>query len=55
MRKLRSVRRSPDISETGMFKRPNDKDPLQIGLAITILFGRDSAAFPCIVCVVAAP
>jgi len=55
IRKLRSVRRSPDISETGMFKRPNDKDPLQIGLAITILFGRDSAAFPCIVCVVAAP
>lgn len=37
IRKLRSVRRSPDISDTGMLRRPNDSDPLQIGLAIAIL------------------
>jgi len=34
IRKLRSVRRSPDINDTGMFNRPKERDPLQIGRAM---------------------
>src|SRR5690606_12642039 len=34
MRKCRSVRRSPDISETGTLSRPKERVPVQIGRAM---------------------
>src|SRR5690606_1213942 len=35
IRKLKSVRRSPDMRDTGMFSSPNERAPLQMGLAIS--------------------